>query len=81
MYVDTIGKSEILFEKDGDGATSVSGSDSILSDMMPDIAMATASINQMSLHDLHLAQQPQPPDLELDLGDGNNHSGNGTLYI
>ncbi|XP_064602149.1 LOW QUALITY PROTEIN: BTB/POZ domain-containing protein 7-like [Liolophura sinensis] len=45
-------------------------SDSILNEMMPDIAMATASINQISL---------QEQDLELDLGDGNGH--HGTLYI
>ena len=53
-------------------------SDSILSDMMPDIAMATASMNQMSLQDLDLGAHG---DLELDLGDGNSHSGTGTLYI
>ena len=54
-------------------------SDSVLSDMMPDIAMATASMTQMQLHDLDIAAHG---DLELDLGDGNNHSGGtGTLYI
>ena len=53
-------------------------SDSILSDMMPDIAMATASLNQLSLQDADLSAHG---DLELDLGDGNSHSGTGTLYI
>lgn len=52
-------------------------SDSLLSGVMPDIAMATASMNQMSVQDHDLAH----PDLELDLGDGSNHSGTGTLYI
>jgi len=57
-------------------------SDSHLSGLMPDIAMPTNSLHQMSLSDLHLAP-PGPPsgDLELDLGDGNSHSGTGTLYI
>ena len=45
-------------------------SDSVLSEMMPDIAMATASVNQITIQD---------SDLELDLGDGNSHMG--TMYI
>ena len=53
-------------------------SDSVLSEMMPDIAMATASMTQMSLNDLDLSAHG---DLELDLGDGTNHSGTCTLYI
>jgi len=53
-------------------------SDSALSETMPDIAMATSAMNQLSLNDLDLPQ----PDLELDLGDGSrNHSNPGTLYI
>ncbi|XP_076464304.1 BTB/POZ domain-containing protein 7-like [Babylonia areolata] len=55
------------------------GSDSILSDMMPDIAMATSSIGQLSLHD----------EVQLDIGDGGSHGSHGsrsssrqnTLYI
>lgn len=55
-------------------------SDSVLSDFMPDIAMATSSLNQMGLHDCEALPSAQF-DLELDLGDGNNHSTPGTLYI
>ena len=36
---------------------------------MPDIAMATSSMNQLHMHE----------DFELDIGDGNSH--HGTLYI
>ncbi len=45
---------------------------------MPDIAMATSAMTQMNIQDLDLGVHG---DLELDLGDGNNHSGTGTLYI
>ncbi|XP_046551868.1 BTB/POZ domain-containing protein 7-like [Haliotis rubra] len=44
-------------------------SDSVLSDMMPDIAMATSSMSQMHMHE----------DFELDIGDGSSR--HGTLYI
>ncbi|XP_050406093.1 BTB/POZ domain-containing protein 7 [Patella vulgata] len=44
-------------------------SDSVLSDVMPDIAMATSSLSQAHLHE----------DLELDIGDGGSR--HGTLYI
>ncbi len=65
--------------------------------MMPDIALATSSLTQMSIHDLDIAPSdnaasphqvaghdliPQHAgDLELDLGDGGSHSATGTLYI
>lgn len=45
--------------------------ESALSDMMPDIAMATASLNQMHMH--------ESGELDLDIvSDGNHH---GTLYV
>ena len=55
------------------------GSESILSEMMPDIAMATSSIGTLNLHD----------ELQLDIGDGGSHgshssrgsSRQNTLYI
>ena len=56
-------------------------SDRLLSEMMPDIAMATATLNQMTLHDLERTSHQQECQLDLDLGDGNNHSNNSTLYI
>ena len=65
--------------------------------MMPDIAMATSSMTQMSIQDFDLAAHgsgsgphqiaghdliPQHAgDLELDLGDRGSHSTTGTLYI
>lgn len=39
-------------------------SDGHLSDIMPDVAMATASLSQLQLQEV---------ELELDLGDGNSH--------
>lgn len=42
-------------------------SDGHLSDIMPDVAMATASMGQLQLQEQHLVE------LELDLGDGNSH--------
>ncbi|XP_033736507.1 LOW QUALITY PROTEIN: BTB/POZ domain-containing protein 7-like [Pecten maximus] len=44
-------------------------SDSALSDIMPDIAMATSSMGQVRVHE----------EFELDIGDGNSH--HGTMYI
>lgn len=41
--------------------------DGHLSDIMPDVAMATASMGQLQLQEQHLVE------LELDLGDGNSH--------
>lgn len=66
---------KFLFQKEPSAC-----SDGVLSDMMPDIAMATAS---MSLSEFDHASSGLTGDLELDLGDGNSHSGNGgaTLYI
>lgn len=69
-----------------------SQSDSLLSDMMPDIAMATSSMAHMSMQDMdrrmprgmtrEAAAAGSLADLELDLGDGAHHSsGTGTLYI
>ena len=52
-------------------------SDNMPREAMPDIAMATASFNQMQIHDPEVGQ----PDLELDLGDGNSHPGTGTMYL
>lgn len=43
--------------------------DSVLSETIPDIAMATASVSQVRLHD----------EFELDIGDGASHPG--TMYI
>ncbi|KAK7104211.1 BTB/POZ domain-containing protein 7-like [Littorina saxatilis] len=55
------------------------GSDGVMSDIMPDIAMATPSLGQLSLND----------ELQLDIGDGGSHGSHGsrgssrqnTLYI
>ncbi|CAH1793169.1 unnamed protein product, partial [Owenia fusiformis] len=49
-------------------------SDGVLSDIMPDIAMATSSIGQMSI---------QEPEMDLDLGDGrtSHNSTSCTLYL
>ena len=53
-------------------------SNSALSDLMPDIAMATSSISQMGVAECDVA----PIDLELDLGDRNTHyCSSGTLYL
>lgn len=53
---------------------SSSCSDGHLSDIMPDVAMATASIGQLQL---------QEPEMELDLGDGATHlhSGAGAAHV
>lgn len=45
---------------------SSSCSDGHLSDIMPDVAMATASLGQLQLNDV-------PESLQLDLGDGPGH--------
>lgn len=74
---------------------SSSFSDGALCEMMPDVALATASLNQMSLHEYQGISHgfPQTTELELDLGDGTSHhsgsrastfdrqSQGGTLYI
>ena len=70
-------------------------SDSILCEAMPDIAMATASMDQISLSDYVSPAAPRlaGPEMELDLGDGTSHNSGsrgstvdrksqcGTLYI
>lgn len=48
-----------------------------LRNAVPDVAMATATLNHLSMQDSSIACS----DLELDLGDGANHSGAGTMYI
>lgn len=56
---------------------SSSCSDGHLSDVMPDVAMATASLGQLQLADV-------PESLQLDLGDGPGHltgASNGNLDI
>lgn len=44
-------------------------SDSALSEIMPDIAMATSTMGQVHGHE----------EFELDIGDGNSH--HGTMYV
>jgi len=55
-------------------------SDGVLCGAIPDIAMATSSLNQLSLQERESALS-RSGDLELDLGDGTPHSNSGTLYI
>ncbi|KAK7480323.1 hypothetical protein BaRGS_00028370, partial [Batillaria attramentaria] len=52
----------------GAASRTETGSDSMLSDMMPDIAMATPSVGQLNLHD----------EMQLDIGDGGSHSSRGS---
>lgn len=48
-----------------------------LRNAVPDVAMATATLNHLTVQDSNIARS----DLELDLGDGANHAGYGTVYI